>query len=347
MPHDPVDLRSDTVTKPTPEMRRAIAQAVVGDDVFEDDPTVRELEALAAQITGKQAALFVASGTMGNEAAILAHTRRTDEAVVEAGSHIYKYEVGGPAVLAGVQLAPLAGEKGILSAERIEAAIRDDDIHQPVTRLVCLENTHNRAGGVVHPIEGMREIRALALQRGLKVHLDGARIFNAALASGRDVRDYCALADSVMFCLSKGLGAPIGSMLAGDPDFILVARRYRKLLGGGMRQAGIIAAAGIYALKHNIARLADDHRRARVLAEAVAAIPSLTVDLDSVQTNIVVIDVSGTGRSVDQCVLLLEQRGVRVVPFGRTRIRAVTHLDVDDVDVDRAVSVFEQVFVRV
>jgi threonine aldolase len=347
LPHDPVDLRSDTVTKPTPEMRQAIAQAAVGDDVFGDDPTVRELETLAARVTGTEASLFVASGTMGNEVAILAHTRRTDEALVERDSHIYKYEVGGPAVLSGVQLAPLVGQKGILSAERIEAAIRDDDIHQPVTRLVCLENTHNRAGGVVHPIEGMREIRALAQKRGLRVHLDGARIFNAAVASGRDVKDYCALADSVMFCLSKGLGAPIGSMLAGDRDFVVLARRYRKLLGGGMRQAGLIAAAGIYALSHNVARLADDHRRARVLADAVAGIPSLAVDLETVQTNIVVIDVSGTGRSVDQCVLLLEQRGVRVVPFGRTRIRAVTHLDVDDADVDRAVSVFKQVFAKV
>jgi threonine aldolase len=347
MPHDPVDLRSDTVTKPTQEMRQAIAQAVVGDDVFEDDPTVRELESLAAEATGKETALFVASGTMGNEVAILAHTQRTDEAIVEADSHIYRYEVGGPAVLSGVQLAPLAGVKGILSAGTIERAIRDDDIHQPVTRLVCLENTHNRAGGVIYPVETMREIRAMALGRRIRIHLDGARIFNAAVASSRDAKEYCALADSVMFCLSKGLGAPIGSMVAGGREFIGLARRYRKLLGGGMRQAGIIAAAGIYALKHNIARLADDHRRARVLAEAVAGIGSLAVDLETVQTNIVVIDVSKTGRSVDECVLLLEKHGVRVVPFGRTRIRVVTHLDVDDADVRRAISAFEQVFAKV
>jgi len=347
MPHDPIDLRSDTVTRPSAGMRRAIAEAVVGDDVFEDDPTVQDLERLAAELAGKEAALFVPSGTMANEVAMLTHTHRTDEAIVEIDSHIYKYEVGGPAALSGVQLSPLKGEGGILRADQIEDAIRPDDLHQPITRLICIENTHNRAGGVVHPVAGISEIRRLADDRGLKVHLDGARIFNAAAASGRDVKEYCAPCDSVMFCLSKGLGAPIGSMLLGDRSFIRLARRYRKLLGGGMRQAGIIAAAGIYALKHNVVRLADDHRRARRLAEALARIPRLSIDLDTVETNIVVIDVSGTGLSADQCVLLLEKRGLLVVTFGRTRIRAVTHLDIDDEDVDRAIPVFEQVFAKV
>jgi len=344
MPHDPIDLRSDTVTRPSPAMRRAIAEAVVGDDVFEDDPTVRELEQAAADITGREAALFVPSGTMGNEAAILAYTQRGDEAIVEADSHIYKYEVAGPAVLSGVQLAALKGEKGMLSATQIDGAIRSDDIHQPITRLVCLENTHNRAGGVVWPLDAMREVRLLALERGLKVHLDGARIFNAAAASGHDVKEYCALCDSVMFCLSKGLGAPIGSMLAGDAAFILLARRYRKMLGGGMRQAGIIAAAGLYALRHNVARLGDDHKRARALAEALAGIGKLAVDLATVETNIVVIDVAKTGLTVQECLLLLEKQGVLVVPFGRTRMRAVTHLDIDDADVDGAIRIFEKVF---
>jgi threonine aldolase len=347
MPHDPIDLRSDTVTRPSQGMRRAIADAVVGDDVFEDDPTAKELERLAAEMTGKEAGLFVPSGTMGNEAAILAHTQRGDEAIVEADSHIYKYEVAGPAVLSGVQLAPLKGEKGILSARLIEQAIRPDDIHQPVTRLVCLENTHNRAGGVVLPTEVMREIRSLAAERGIKIHLDGARIFNAAAASGIDAREYCALCDSVMFCLSKGLGAPIGSMVVGDISFIGLARRYRKMLGGGMRQAGMIAAAGVYALKHNVGRLLDDHRRARVLAEAIAGIPGLKVDLATVQTNIIVIDVSETELSVDRCLLLLEKQGLLVVPFGRTRMRAVTHLDIDDADVDRAILIFGKVFAKV
>jgi threonine aldolase len=347
VPHKPIDLRSDTVTKPSAAMRRAISDAVVGDDVFGDDPTVNRLEHLAAEMTGKQAALFVPSGTMGNEVAILTHTRRGDEAILEADSHIYRYEAGGPAVLAGVQLAPIKAERGILSAEQVERAIRSDDVHQPVTRLVCLENTHNRAGGVVYPLDVMREVRAVADRRGLKIHLDGARIFNAAIASKRNARDYCALCDSVMFCLSKGLGAPIGSMLAGDADFILLARRYRKLLGGGMRQAGVVAAAGVYALEHNVSRLADDHRRARVLAEAIAGLPGLAVDLGTVETNIVVIDVGGTGLSVDQCLLSLEKQGLLVVPFGRSRMRAVTHLDVDDEDLENAIAVFRKVFAKI
>jgi len=329
-------------------MRRAIAEAVVGDDVFEDDPTVKELERLAAEMTGKQAALFVPSGTMGNEVAILAHTQRGDEALVEADSHIYKYEAAGPAVLSGVQLAPLKGERGVIARDVLERAIRPtDDVHQPITRLVCLENTHNRAGGVVYPIEAMREARSLAAERGLKLHLDGARIFNAAAASGKDAREYCSLSDSVMFCLSKGLGAPIGSMLVGDASFILVARRYRKMLGGGMRQVGVIAAAGVYALKHNVRRLGEDHARARRLAEAIASIPVLAVDLATVETNIVVIDVSATGLGVDECVAGLEKQGVLVVPFGRTRMRAVAHLDIDDGDVDRAIAAFETVFAKV
>ncbi len=320
MPHDPIDLRSDTVTRPTPAMRKAVADAVVGDDVFGDDPTAIALERLAAEI------------------------RRGDEAIIEAGSHIYKYEAGGPAVLSGVQLAPLKGDRGILEAGEIERAIRPDDPHEPVTRLICLENTNNQAGGVIYPLEAMREIRELADSRGLKVHLDGARIFNAAVASGVDVKEYCSLCDSTMFCLSKGLGAPVGSMVVGDAAFIKQAHRNRKLLGGGMRQVGMIAAAGIYALKHNIERLADDNARARRLAEALAGIGGVAVDLETVQTNIVVVDVAGSGLSVNQAILRLESEGVLVVPFGGTTIRAVTHLDIDDGDIDRAIEVFERVF---
>lgn len=344
MPHDPIDLRSDTVTRPTPEMREAIAGAVVGDDVFGDDPTALELERLAAEITGCEAGLFVPSGSMGNEVSIMAHTRRGDEAIVDVESHIYNYEAAGPAVLCGVQLAPLAGGMGILTAGQIEEAIRPDDPHEPVTRLVCLENTHNRAGGVIYPIETMREIYHLAKERNLKVHLDGARIFNAAVASRIDVKEYCSLCDSMMFCLSKGLGAPIGSVVVGDRDFIQRAHRNRKLLGGGMRQVGIIAAAGIYALEKNIERLADDNERARRLAESIAGISSVSVDLDTVQTNIIVVDVGKSGLTVDEAIIRLEKEHVLVVPFGRTTIRAVTHLDIDDDDLDRAIEVFEKVF---
>jgi threonine aldolase len=344
MPHNPIDLRSDTVTRPTPEMRAAIAEARVGDDVFGDDPTCQELEALAAELTGKEAGLFVPSGSMGNEVAILAHTRRGDEAIVEFDSHIYNYEAAGPAVLSGVQLAPVRTERGIFSISDMDQAIRPDDVHEPVTRLVCLENTHNRKGGIVYPLERMQAIREFALERGLRVHLDGARVFNASVAAGTDAKAYCAACDSVMFCLSKGLGAPIGSMLVGDREFIRLAHRYRKLLGGGMRQVGIIAAAGVYALKHNIDRLAEDHVRASRLAHALAAIGTIRVDLEAVQTNIIVIDVSDSSFTVDQCILLLEQEGVLVVPFGRTTIRAVTHLDIDDDDVERSVAAFEKVF---
>jgi threonine aldolase len=344
MPHDPVDLRSDTVTRPTPEMRAAIAQAVVGDDVFNDDPTVKELEALAAELTGKAAGLFVPSGSMGNEVAIMTHTRRGDEAIVECDSHIYNYEAGGPAVLSGVQLAPIKTDRGIFTVTQLEEAVRPDDEHEPITRLVCLENTHNRKGGVVVPLEHMQAVREFATERDLRVHLDGARIFNAAVASGVGAEVYCSVCDSVMFCLSKGLGAPIGSMVTGDAEFIKLARRARKLLGGGMRQVGIIAAAGLYALKHNISRLADDHRRARKLAEALSEIGPLKIDLDTVQTNIVVIDVAESGFSVEECTLLLERQGVLVVPFGRTTVRAVTHLDLDDADVDKSITVFKKVF---
>jgi threonine aldolase len=347
MPHDPVDLRSDTVTRPTPEMRKAIAEAIVGDDVFHDDPTVTELERLAAEITGREAAIYVPSGTMGNEIAILCHTHRGDEAIVESDSHIYNYESAGPAVLSGVQLAPVKTESGILTPVHVEEAIRPDDEHEPVTSLICLENTHNRKGGVVYPLEVMKQIRSLASRRHLKIHLDGARIFNAAVSSGIDVKKYCAIGDSVMFCLSKGLGAPIGSMLVGDSDLIHTARRYRKLLGGGMRQVGIIASAGIYALQNNISRLADDHHRARQLAEGLAQIPSISINLSSVQTNIIVVDIEKSGLSVEECTLLLEKRRVLVVPFGRTTIRAVTHLDIDDGDVEGALKAFRAVFSEV
>lgn len=347
MPHDPVDLRSDTVTRPTPDMRKAIAEAVVGDDVFKGDPTVKRLESLAAQLTGKDAGLFVPSGTMGNEISIMTHTRRCDEVIVEYDSHIYNYEAAGPAVLSGVQLAPIKTDRGAFTVSQIEEAIRPDDEHQARTRLVCLENTHNRKGGVVYPIDVMRQVRELTLERGLRLHLDGARIFNASIASGIGVKELCSLCDSAMFCLSKGLGAPIGSMVVGDAAFINQARRYRKLLGGGMRQVGIIAAAGIYALERHVDRLKDDHRRARHLAEGLSQIRGIDIDIDTVQTNIVVVDLSAGGLSVAECLIRLEKEGVLVVPFGRTKIRAVTHLDLDDADVDRAVSAFEAVFVRV
>ena len=339
-----IDLRSDTVTRPSPGMRKAIFEAEVGDDVFQDDPTVQRLEAMLAERLGKEAALFVPSGTMSNQVAINAHTRPGDEVIVERNCHTFNYEVAGPAVMAGVQLHPLDGRHGILTAEQIEKAIRPDDIHIPPTRLICLENTHNRAGGVVYPIDHIRAISALARDKGIAMHLDGARLFNASVASGVPAAEYAALFDSVSICLSKGLGAPVGSMAAGDRDFIKSCRRYRKMFGGGMRQVGILAAAGIYALEHNIDRLAEDHRSAREFAERVSRIEGIDIDLETVQTNIVVMDVAGLGIDAFQAVARLRDRGLLVVIFGPTRIRAVTHLDVSSEQVLQAARIIEKTF---
>jgi threonine aldolase len=339
-----IDMRSDTVTRPSPGMRQAIFEAEVGDDVFEDDPTVQRLEALLAGILGKEAALYVPSGTMSNQVAVNAHTRPGDEVIVERDCHTFNYEVGGPAVLAGVQLHPLDGHHGVLTAEQIEAAIRPDNIHIPPTTLICLENTHNRAGGVIYPIEEIGRISKLARQRGVRLHLDGARLFNASVASGHAAGEYAALFDSVSICLSKGLGAPVGSMVAGTGDFITSCRRYRKMYGGGMRQVGILAAAGIYALENNIDRLADDHRNARAFAERVARIEGIEIDLETVQTNIVVMDIAGLGVDPPQAVEMLKQKGLLVVVFGPTKIRAVAHLDVSEGDVRRAAEIFEETF---
>ncbi|HHY38241.1 MAG TPA: low specificity L-threonine aldolase, partial [Clostridia bacterium] len=253
-----IDLRSDTVTRPTPEMRRAMAEAEVGDDVYGEDPSVRQLEEIAAETMGKEAALFVASGTMGNQVALMAHTRRQDEVLLEAESHIFFYEAGGMAVLSGLMPFPIRTEDGILRPTDLERALRPSDIHFPKPSLVCLENTHNRHGGRVAGVEEIKKTCDFAHAHGLKVHLDGARIFNAAVALGVNVKSLVKDVDSVMFCLSKGLCAPVGSMLAGTRDFIEEARRCRKLLGGGMRQAGVLAAAGIVALKTMVDRLAED-----------------------------------------------------------------------------------------
>ncbi len=339
-----IDLRSDTVTRPSPGMRKAIFEAEVGDDVFQDDPTVQRLEAMLAERLGKEAALFVPSGTMSNQVAINAHTRPGDEVIVERNCHTFNYEVAGPAVMAGVQLHPLDGRHGILTAEQIEKAIRPDDIHIPPTRLICLENTHNRAGGVVYPIDHIRTISALARDKGIAMHLDGARLFNASVASGVPAAEYAALFDSVSICLSKGLGAPVGSMVAGNRDFIERCRRHRKMFGGGMRQVGILAAAGIYALEHNIDRLAEDHRSAREFAERVSRIEGIDIDLETVQTNIVVMDVAGLGIDAFQAVARLRDRGLLVVIFGPTRIRAVTHLDVSSEEVLQAARIIEETF---
>lgn len=323
------DLRSDTVTRPTPEMRRAIAEAEVGDDVFGDDPTVKRLEERTASLLGHEAGLFVPSGTMGNQLAVRCHTQPGDEVLLEAGAHIWNYEGGAASALSGVQLRPVNGTSGgVLRARDLEPCLRPDDPHHPRTRLICLENTHNRAGGRILPLDAMEEVASFAAAHGLAVHLDGARLWNASAATGISLATYGGLADSVLVAFSKGLGAPIGSVLAGQRSWIQRARRERKKFGGGMRQVGILAAACLYALDHHRERLVEDHAHARALAAALAEIPGVVVDVETVETNIVVFDVTHTRLPVETIVARLRDRGVAMVPFGPTLIRAVTHLDV-------------------
>jgi threonine aldolase len=339
-----IDLRSDTVTKPSKAMRQAIAEAEVGDDVFEDDPTVKKLEEMVAELLGKEKALFVPSGTMANEVAIKSQTKPGDEVILEEDSHIYNYEVGAPSVLCGVQLNPLKGKRGVLTAQQILDHIRPEDIHVPQTTLICLENTHNRAGGTIYPLEEIKKIRGATKPFGIKMHLDGARLWNATIATGIPLDEYARHFDSVSVCLSKGLGAPIGSVISGTSDFIQIARRNRKMFGGGMRQVGIIAAAGIYAIENNFNRLIEDHRNAKALAQGLSKIPKISVDLESVQTNIVVIEIKESSMDVADVLEKLKGKGVLAVPFGKTKIRCVTHLDVNRDDIYRALEVFKQVF---
>ena len=295
-----IDLRSDTVTKPTEKMRKAMYKAEVGDDVYRDDPTIIELEYKAAKKLGKEAALFVPSGTMGNQVAVLTHTQRGEEIILEENSHIFINEVGGIAILAGVQAKTLKGVSGALNVNDVENAIREEDIHYPKTSLICIENTHNKAGGKVIPIENMKSIYELGKKHSIPIHLDGARIFNASTYLNVDVKEIAQFADSINFCLSKGLCAPIGSVLVGSNEFINKARKNRKLLGGGMRQAGILAAAGIIALDEMTLRLQEDHENAKNLAEGLAEIPGIHLDVEGVQTNIIMVDVSGMGINGNQ-----------------------------------------------
>ncbi len=336
-----IDLRSDTVTLPTEEMRKAMFEAELGDDVYGEDPTVNRLQEMAAEMMGKDAALFVPSGTMGNQVAVLTHTEPGSEVILEADSHIYYYESAAASVFAGVQPRPLAGKRGVLSAELVEWAIRQDDIHLPPTSLICLENTHNRAGGTIVPLEDMQKVYAVACKHNLPIHLDGARIFNASVASGVPVKDFTACTTSVQFCFSKGLSAPVGSIIAGPRDFIEQARRWRKRLGGGMRQAGIIAAAGIVALETMIDRLADDHANARFLADALALMKELDFNPEDVDTNIVI--VKPVNMSVRQLGNELEKRGIFTVVMEPDRVRLTTNKDVDRSDIEKTITVFREI----
>jgi threonine aldolase len=325
-------------------MRRAMAEAEVGDDVFGEDPTVNRLQEMVAEILGVEAALFVPSGTMGNQISIHGQTQPGDEIICEAGAHFLHYESGAMAALSGVQARTIVGHRGVITAQQIEEVLRGETYYFPRSRLIALENTHNLAGGTLFPLEEMHRIRQLAGRRGLSMHLDGARLWNASIASGIAPQEYVRYFDSVAVSFSKGLGAPIGSAVAGSHDFIMRARRCRKMFGGGMRQAGVIAAAAIYGLQHHRERLAEDHRNARRLAEALHERGGIDIDLKTVQTNIVVLDIAKTKLNVPQAVEALKKRGVLVTPFGATILRAVTHLDVSSDDIERAIIIFREIF---
>ncbi|MFH1980766.1 MAG: low-specificity L-threonine aldolase [Pseudomonadota bacterium] len=340
---DIIDLRSDTLTRPTSEMREAMACAAVGDDVFCEDPTVNRLEAMAAEITGKSAAMFVASGTMANLVSVLTHCQRGDEMILGDQAHIFFYEQGGSAALGGVQPRILPNRPdGTMALEAIAAAVRPDDVHFPTSRLIALENTHNRCMGTPLTADYTRAVAELAHANGMFLHVDGARIFNAAAALNVTVKELAAPADSLSFCLSKGLGAPVGSLVCGDAAFIQRARRLRKVVGGGMRQAGVLAAAGIVALTHHVNRLEIDHANARRLAKEIADIPGLSIDADAVRTNIVFFDVTAEGLSAVDLVNRLAAAGVRMLAPGPNRIRAVTHLHITEADIERVIEIITQ-----
>ncbi|MBP8912595.1 MAG: low-specificity L-threonine aldolase [Phycisphaerae bacterium] len=339
-----VDLRSDTVTLPSDEMRQAMARAELGDDVFGEDPTVNRLERMAAERVGKESALLVTSGTMGNLTSILTHCRRGEEVILGDQSHTFVYEGGGIAALGGVHPHTIPNQPdGTLRLEDVENAIRPDNVHFPRTKLICLENTHNRCNGAPLTPQYMAAVAALARRHRLNVHLDGARLFNAAVALGVDVKELAAPVDSLSICLSKGLAAPVGSVVCGPQAFIAEARRVRKVLGGGMRQAGVLAAAGIVALETMVDRLQEDHDNAKRLAEGIARIEGLAIDLSKVYTDIVYFDVVGVGLTADTLIKSLKERGVRMLSVGPRRIRAVTHYGISAADIDRTITVLQEV----
>jgi threonine aldolase len=346
--HDIVDLRSDTLTLPTPQMREAMARAEVGDDVWEEDPTVKRLEAMAAQRLGKAAGLFVSSGTMGNLISVVSQAQAGQEVILDLDSHIFNNEVAGAAIIGSLQMRPVKTERGFLTPDQVREALRPANIHIPTTGLVCVENTHNRHGGTCCTPEAIDAVAAVAHDAAVPVHMDGARLFNAAVALKRPARDFVRNVDSVTFCVSKGLAAPVGSVICGSAEFIGKARRVRKMLGGGMRQAGIIAAAGIVALETMVDRLAEDHATARALAEGLAKLPGLTIDLASVQTNIVIFQVkrgnqAASAAATAELVAGCGARKVKIHAIGPDSIRCVTHKDIDAEDIGRTLDAFAEI----
>ncbi len=346
MPPSVIDLRSDTVTRPTPGMRAAMAAAEVGDDVFGEDPTVNRLQERVAELLGKEAALFVPSGSMSNQVCLKAQTQPGDEIICDANCHIYHYEAGGPAVLSGVMCRTVEGECGVFDLQQIEGLVRPDNEHLVRTRMVCLENTHNRGGGKIYPLEKIEAISAWARKNGLIMHLDGARLMNAVVATGIPAKQWARPFDSVSMCFSKGLGAPVGSALAGPKAFVAKARRIRKLFGGGMRQAGVIASAALYALENHVDRLKEDHAHAQVLAEAVADSPGVRLWPPKVETNIVYMQVDPDIGPATRITAALKEQGVLAHPTGPQAIRMCTHLDVSSAQVERAAETIRKVVRR-
>ncbi|MBD3219070.1 MAG: low-specificity L-threonine aldolase [candidate division Zixibacteria bacterium] len=339
-----IDLRSDTVTRPSEKMREIIASAEVGDDVFGDDPTVNELQEKVARLFGKEASLYVPSGSMGNLVAIKTHTNPGEEAIFEEDCHSLNYEAGSMGAVAGLVSHTFRGNHGVMTREQVEPYIKKKSLHTPPTTLIALENTHNHAGGTIYPLEEIKKLRDMADEHGLKMHLDGARIWNASIATGITLDEYGRYFDSIQCCFSKGLGAPIGSIVIGDGEFIEKARRFRKMFGGGMRQVGILASAAIYALDNNMSRMSEDHENASFLAENLAKIDGIDIDLESVQTNIVIMNIVSSGKAVPDVLSELKDMGMLAVQFGATKIRCVTHLDLDRADIETAIEKFKAVF---
>ena len=338
-----IDIRSDTVTKPSDEMRKAMYTAEVGDDVYKEDPTVNKLEEYTAELLGKESALFVPSGVMGNQICLNVHTQPGDEVICEADAHIFQYESGSPAVLSGLQLYPVRGENGIIDPESVKPLVRPTSAYyMPRSRVLEVENTHNRAGGTIYSNERIAELKNIANQFNLKFHLDGARLWNASVASGVSLNEYCSHFDSVSVCLSKGLGAPVGSVIAGSKDFINEAFRVRKGWGGGMRQVGILAAAGLYAVKNNISRLSEDHEKAKILSRHIYKTGMFEINLDNVQTNILIFKPKNI--SVEEALQKCEDNGLLLSVGQVGTLRAVTHMDVSFDDVSRACNILSKVF---
>lgn len=337
-----IDLRSDTVTKPSKEMREFMMNAEVGDDVFGEDPSVNKLQEKVAYLLGKEAALFVPSGTMANQLCIKSHTQPWDELICDKDAHILNYESGSIAGLSHVQVLTANGERGVFTSEQVEELIRPEAYYLPKTKLVCVENTHNRGGGSIFPIEEIKKIKSVCEKNNLKYHLDGARLWNASIATGISMKEYASYFDSVSVCLSKGMGAPVGSVIAGTKDFIRLTHRYRKAWGGGMRQAGILAAAGIYAIDNNFERLAEDHKKAKILATAINEMPSFELNVTSVQTNILIF--RPLKHTVHEAITISKQNGILFSVGTKYTLRAVTHLNVSYDDITETISRLKSIF---